>query len=482
MSEKAKEPSIASPAKAPAKFTSGSTMRHVITMTATSSIGLIAVFFVDALNLFYISLLGEAELAAAIGYAGTLSFFFMSVSIGLTIATGALVSRSLGKGDREEAALTGGGALLIAFLTLGAMSALTYPFLTPLLSGLGAAGSTLDLAKHFLIIVLPSIPLLAIGMGASGILRGVGDAKRAMYVTLIGAAVTMVVDPILIFVLDLGITGAAITTVISRFVILAVGLYGAVRIHNLVQLPHGKAIMRVAMPFFAIALPAVATQLATPVGNAYVTAKIAEFGDEAVAAWAIIGRLIPVAFGAIFALSGAVGPILGQNYGAGLYSRIRQTMRDALLFTLLYVVTVWALLAFFAGNIASIFGLEGEAYGIVVFFCTIVAGSFLFNGTLFVANAAFNNLGYATYSTVFNWGRATLGTFPFVYFGAQYYGALGVLGGWGLGAIVFGIASVIVCFRVIGTIETQKPAPKMSDLPPAPSASQAPFSSSKASV
>lgn len=457
-------------------------MRHVITMTATGSVGLVSVFFVDALNLFYISMLGEAELAAAIGYAGTLMFFFMSVSIGLTIGTGALVSRALGKGDREEAAMTGGAALLIAFLTLGLMTIAAYPFLEFLCASLGAKGNTLALAVHFLTIVLPSIPLLAIGMGASGILRGVGDAKRAMYVTLIGAAVSAVLDPILIFVFDLGITGAAIATVISRTVIMFVGLYGAVKVHNLVRLPHGRAIARIAIPFFAIAIPAVATQLATPVGNAYVTVKIAAFGDEAVAAWAIIGRLIPVAFGVIFALSGAVGPILGQNFGAGLYSRIREAMRDALIFTLIYVIIVWALLALFSGHIADIFGVSGEARELVVFFCLIVAGSFIFNGMLFVANAAFNNLGYATYSTIFNWGRATLGTFPFVYFGGEYYGAMGVLGGWGLGAIIFGIAAVIVCFRVVRNIEENGAGPKSESLPQASGASQAPFSSGKANI
>ena len=69
-----------------AKFVTGSTMRHVIVMTATGSIGLIAVFVVDALNLFYISLLGQQELAAAIGYAGTLLFFSTSIAIGLSIA------------------------------------------------------------------------------------------------------------------------------------------------------------------------------------------------------------------------------------------------------------------------------------------------------------------------------------------------------------------------------------------------------------
>ena len=81
------------------KFVEGSTMRHVINMTATGSIGLIAVFLVDVLNLLYISQLGRHELAAAIGYASTLLFFHTSVSIGLSIAVTATVSRAIGSGD-----------------------------------------------------------------------------------------------------------------------------------------------------------------------------------------------------------------------------------------------------------------------------------------------------------------------------------------------------------------------------------------------
>ena len=69
-----------------AVFTSGSTMRHVVVMTLTSATGLMALFLVDALNLLYISLLGVTELAAAIGFAGAIQFFMLSVSIGLMIA------------------------------------------------------------------------------------------------------------------------------------------------------------------------------------------------------------------------------------------------------------------------------------------------------------------------------------------------------------------------------------------------------------
>jgi len=87
-----------------------------------------------------------------------------------------------------------------------------------------------------------------------------------------------------------------------------------------------------ATPLFAISGPAILTQLATPVGQAVVTRMVASHGEAAVAGMAIAGRLTPVAFGILFALSGAVGPIFGQNLGAGRMDRVRRTYTDAILF------------------------------------------------------------------------------------------------------------------------------------------------------
>jgi putative MATE family efflux protein len=462
-----------------ARFTTGSTMRHVVSMTLTGSVGLVAIFIVDALNLFYISRLGVAELAAAVGFASTLLFFTVSVAIGLTIACGALVSRSLGHGSRETAAHMGGASMVFMAIAMTVLTALCWPFLRELLALLGAEGETLRLATRFLGIVLPSTPVFALGMCTTGILRGVGDARRAMYVTLGGGIATAILDPILIFGLDLGLDGAAIATVISRFVLLAIGLHGAHAVHRLVSLPGRAGLASAARPFLAIGIPAVLTQIATPVGNAYVTHAIAQFGDEAMAGWAIIGRIVPVGFGVIFALSGAVGPILGQNYGARQYDRLTTTMRDALLFTTAYVVVVWLLLALGATALASLFDARGLARELVIFFCYFAAGSFLFNGAIFVASAAFNNLGYPTYSTVFNWGRATLGVIPFVALGSHLYGPKGALAGWALGAVVFGIAAVVVCFRVIRRIGGEPPR---QNLPGPPPSANSPFSSGKAAT
>ncbi len=464
-----------------AVFTTGPTMRHVIVMTATGSVGLVAIFVVDALNLFYISLLGHQALAAAIGYAGTLLFFTLSVSIGLTVATTAVVARALGAKDRDKAARRAGAALLFVIVCNCTLTALMWPFLHELVYLLGARGETLEIATGFLQIIVLSAPIMAIGMCFTGILRAQGDARRAMYVTLAGGMAAAVLDPLFIFGLNLGITGAAIATVLSRLVLLAVGFHGAHVVHRLVQFPTRQAVLDAAKPFAAIAVPAIMTQLATPFSNAFVTGKMAEFGDEAVAGWAIIGRLIPVVFGAIFSLSGAIGPIISQNLGAGLNDRIKQAMRDALVFITLYILVTWALLFLFAEPIAGLFDAEGEARSLVVFFCQIVAGSFLFAGALFVANAAFNNLGSAFYSTIFNWGRSTLGTVPFVWFGAQYAGATGALAGWGLGAVVFGIAAMVVCFRVIDRLPDQPPDDG-DGAPYAPRSRLSPFSSGKAST
>lgn len=440
------------------KFVEGSIMRHVVNMTATGSIGLIAVFVVDVLNLLYISRLGRHELAAAVGYASTLLFFHTSVSIGLSIAVTATVSRAIGSGDYPLARQFAASSLyLIGGISLG-LVVLTYPFLGNLLSLLGAQGETAQLATRFCQFILPSIPLLGFGMATSALLRSVGDGKRAMFVTLGAAFATALLDPLFIFGFDLGLDGAAIANICARCVMAGVGFYAVLKIHHLYAKPSREVFQRGAKAFASIGVPAILTNVATPVGNAAVTTAIAAYGDQAVAGWAVVSRLIPMAFAGLFALSGAVGPILGQNLGAKRFDRLRQTMRDSLKFTLIYVSIAWLLLAISSHWIARAFDAHGMAEDVIVFFCVFIAGSFLFNGSLFVANAAFNNLGYPLYSTVLNWGRATIGVIPFVYFGGIWFGARGVMAGYGLGVIGFGIASIWLCFKVLKKIEQRTSA------------------------
>lgn len=433
-------------------FTQGSTMRHVLRMTAAGSVGLIAIFAVDFLSLLYVSRLGDPNLTAAVGYATQVLFFTISINIGLSIAVGATVSRALGMRDKPAAQRLAASSLIHVAVVSVLTSILLLIFRRDLLMLIGAQGVPLDVANSFLAITLPANLLLGLGMALSGILRGVGDAKRAMYITLLGGLTTAVMDPLLIFGLGLGVHGAAIATVISRVVFVSVGLYGAVYVHGLVARPTRKAVISDLKPIMAIAVPAILTNLASPVALSFSLRIMSQFGEQAVAAFAINDRIAPVAFGVLFALSSAVGPIMGQNLGARNFDRVRQTLTDCLVLTGIYSFAVWLVLLLAAPYINALFGAKGETAELVTFFCTYGVIVWLFLGGLFVANAAFNNLGFPLLSTAFNWGRATLGTIPFVMLGAHYYGPKGAMAGIIVGAAIFGTAAILTAYYVTGRL------------------------------
>jgi putative MATE family efflux protein len=432
----------------PARFVTGPLFRHVAVMSTTSAIGLVAVFVVDLINLFYISQLGQQSIAAAVGFAGVVGFFHTSLCIGLTIGITAVVARTVGAGRAADAQRLATSSLLLMVLLAALIGSGTAPFLRPLLAALGATGETERLAARYLAVTVHSLPLLGIGMACSALMRSVGDARGAMAVTLGAAVVTAVLDPILIFGLGMGLDGAAATSVVSRSILAAVGLRGVLR-HGLLGRLDRAALGGDARLLAGVAGPAVLTNLATPISAAFVTHSIAQFGASAVAGQAIIDRVTPVAFGLIYALSGAVGPILAQNLGAGQFDRVRQGLRDSLLFMVVAVGSAWLLLALGQNALVWAFSAHGEAAHLIHMFCSWLAASFFFAGALFVANAAFNNLGKPLWSTGFNWARATLGTIPFAWWGAQF-GPVGVLAGAALGTAIFGLLAMVVATQLVG--------------------------------
>ena len=107
----------------------------------------------------------------------------------------------------------------------------------------------------------------------------------------------------------------------------------------------------------------------------------------------------------------------------------------------------------------QLFSAVGLAVTLVYLFCGPLALAFFFNGVIFVCNAAFNNLGHPFYSTWVNWGRHTLGTIPFVWLGAAWLGAPGVLIGQAVGGVIFGGVAVVLAQRVMKRREEAKPEP-----------------------
>lgn len=436
----------------PPRFVTGSIRRHILSMTGAGAVGLMAIFLGDLANIYFLSLSGDHTVVAAVGYASSILYFSTSVGIGLSIAASSLVAPAVGANRRTLARRLSTHAHLIALAASSLFAAVIWLSIPSILRALGAAGEAHALAVTYLKILTPTLPLLALAMTSSAVLRSLGDAKRAMFITLTGAAVNTLLDALLILKLGMGVEGAAIATAIARCAVVAVGFYGVAGVHRLLARPKKEHFPDDARAFAAVAVPAVLTNLATPAGNAYVTLAIAGFGDGAVAGWAIIGRIIPVAFGAIYALSGAVGPVIGQNFGARLPQRMRGALTQSMLVMAVFTAVAWGVLAVLAPALASAFNATGETYDLIVFFCRWLSPLFVFLGAVFIANAAFNTLGKAHLSTVLNWGRATVGTVPLVTLGASLDGARGVLTGNMAGGVIFGLLSVWLAYRLIGQI------------------------------
>lgn len=415
--------------------------------------GLMVMFLSDLIDIYFLSLLGEVEIAAAVGFAGSIIFFTVSLNIGLSIACGALVSRALGTGDlcasRESVTYSCVSAMV---LTIPLSIAIWFA-IPALLSWLGADGQALVFATQYLQIIIPSMPILALVMSAGGVLRARGDAKEAMWLTMIGGIVNVILDPIFIFGLGLGVQGAAIATVLSRVAMLAFAVYVIAYRHRLVGAFVYSRYVRQFSAYLNVAIPAVLTNLSTPIGVAYVTYALAQFGDSAVAGNAIISRIQPVAFAGLFALSAVVGPIAGQNFGANQPSRVRETLNESVRLVFFYCVTISTIL--WAGQwlIVPLFNASDDANELVYLFCNGISLMFIFNGLSYVTNAMFNNLGVAHYATLMNFLKVTVGTIPFVYFGIEWGGAKGAFIGLFIGSAIIGVVGWLLALRLLNKLE-----------------------------
>ena len=257
----------------------GSILRHVLVMTGTSAVGLMAIFAGDFANILFLGLLGDVEVLAAVGYASSILFFTVSVGIGLAIATTSLVAPALGAGDWRGRGGCRHTCMWRAWLWPWSWCIAVWPSLRGLLAWLGAGGRTLELAHGYTRIVIPSLPLLVLGMCSSAVLRSVGDARRAMYRHAVGRG---------------GQHGAR-----SHFhprararhrrhggrqrdcagVVAIVGLRAVIGVHDLMARPEWSTLRRDVPLIARFALPAVLANVATPVSNAFVTMTIAGFSD-----------------------------------------------------------------------------------------------------------------------------------------------------------------------------------------------------------
>lgn len=303
-----------------------------------------------------------------LGIAGlTIGFPVMLVimAFGMLVGIGAtsLISIRLGEQKKEEAELIAGNAMILLISISAVITAAGLLFLDPLLQIFGASQEVLPYAREYLSIILWGAVFQSIGFGMNNFIRAEGNPKIAMFTMLIGAILNTILDPIFIFVLGWGIRGAAAATVFSQMVSAAWVLYYFFFGNSLLKI-HLKN-LRLRFPIvtgiIAIGSAPFAVQIAASVLTTIMNKSLGIYGgDTAISGMGVINRITLLVLMPIFGINQGAQPIIGYNYGAQKFDRVKKALKLAIAAATTIVLIGFTFTRLFPEQIISIFNSDPE--------------------------------------------------------------------------------------------------------------------------
>lgn len=264
----------------------------------------------------------------AISFPITLAIMAFGMLIGLGAT--AVISIRLGQQKREEAERIVGNAFILLLGISLTITLLGYLFMDPLLVGLGASSDVLPYAKQYISVLLGGAVFQSIGFGMNNFIRAEGNPKIAMYTMILGAVLNTILNPIFIFGMHLGVAGSALATVISQFVTAVWVMYYFLGNRALLKLRlrNFKLEWMLVKDMLAIGLSPFSMQLVGSFVTVFLNKSLAIYGgDLSIAAMGIIISIAMLIFMPIFGIGQGAQPILGYNYGARKYDRVKQTLK-----------------------------------------------------------------------------------------------------------------------------------------------------------
>ncbi len=398
-------------------------------LTAPMVLGVSSNILVQTLEMGFIGQL-TTQHVAAITFTFPITMILTSMALGISIGTSSVISRAVGAGTHEDSAKLGTHSLMLVAAFMLVLSAVAYYAQDQVFTAMGASAELLPLIRSYMDIYLPGAVLFTLVMIGGSVMRANGNANIPGVVMTAGAFLNLALDPILIFgwfgLPRLELAGAAWANVITRLVLSGVMLYFVVSRDMVLVRNIAQGFMSSARRILHVGVPAMLTQLIGPVSAGLITAMLAQHGEVVVAGFGVAGRIEAVAAIVMFALSGSIGPFVGQNAGARLPRRVMAGVRTSYLFCLLYGLAMAIPLFFWGGSVASWLEDEPTVVGTAALYLAIVPWSYALWGVLMMSSASFNALGKPLPSTILSFTRMFIVYLPLAALLNSLYGYQGI--------------------------------------------------------
>ena len=410
-------------------LTQGPVARTLFLLSAPMMMGVSSSILVQMFEVYFIGQVGTKEIAA-LTFTFPLTMGLSSIALGISIGTSSVIARIVGAKESDAARRLATHALILVAGVMSVLSLAGWIAINPFFTRMGAAPDTLALIRSYLDVVFLTFPFMTVMMVAASVMRANGSANIPGMAMTSAAALNLILDPILIFgwfgFPRLELVGAAWAVGISRFCTCIAMLY-FVRHYDMLNLKNLlEGFWDSCKKVLHVGLPATATQMIGPVSGAVITALLARHGETVLAGFGIATRIEAVAVMLLFALSGSIGPFVGQNWGANERDRVQAGVKAAYTFCLAWGLFVLILLFFFGKQIAGVVDSNMEAVHAAGIYLSIVPLSYGAWGVLMMASASFNALGKPLPSTLLSFLRMFIIYVPLALLFNHWFGYSGV--------------------------------------------------------
>lgn len=394
-------------------------------------VGMLVNALYNIVDRIYIGNIKDIGKLAITGVGMTLPITTIIMAFGMLvgIGTSATISIRLGKHKKDEAEKILGNAFILLVIISITLSILGLVFQDKILSSFGASPNTLVYAKEYMTVIFYGTIFSMVSFGLNHSIRADGNPKMAMMTMLIGAILNTILDPIFIFVFNMGVKGAAIATVISQIATTIWILRYFTGPDSILKLKkeNFKLNKKLILSIFAIGVSPFSMQIAASVVQIIMNKSLTSYGnDYAVGAMTIIMSISMIFLMPIFGINQGSQPIIGFNYGAKKYTRVKETVKYAVMAATVFVIIGFLVIEIFPAQVIGIFNREPEILEVGVNGIRIYLSMLPVIGFQIISSNYFQSIGKAKVSMFLSMLRQVILLIPLLLILPKIYGLNGI--------------------------------------------------------
>ena len=441
-------------------FSQGSIAKNILSLAVPLTVAQLTVVLYNVVDRAFIGHIDAVGRDAFTGIGLVMPATYIITAFANLCGTGGapLCSIARGEGDEGRASRIMGVSFTFLLLLGAALTAVFYLFHEPFLYLVGGSPDTVEHARSYLLIYLAGTIPVMIGLGMNPFINAQGFGRTGMMTTLLGAVINLILDPLFIFVLGMGVRGAALATVIAQVCSAAWVLAFLTGRRAILRLDRGslgldgpilRRVCGLGLTGFTFS---VTNSLVQAIGNAQLQSCGAPSGtgDLYVAAMTAITSVREIVFQPIRGLTQGAQPVLGYNYGAGRYGRVRESIRFLTVSCLAYNVVVWLLLLAFPGVFILLFNDDPALLEVGVKTMRIYYAAYVMMSFQMIGQNTFVALGRAKQAVFFSLWRKMVLVMPLMLVFPRFWGPAGVFAAEPVSDVVGGGICYLTMMATVG--------------------------------